>query len=90
MGNTIAAKSPAFRGEPFMEKNSDTNDTVSGPTKHPASPARASSANMAVPPAGQLAAAMDKVPGHMMPTATPQIPQPMRLTMALVGMDVTR
>ena len=43
--------------------------TTVGPEEQPRSPARASSANRAVPPRGSRAAAMEKVPGQKTPTA---------------------
>ena len=50
--------------------------TKVGPPEQPKSPARASRANSAVPPPRMEAVAMLKVPGHMMPTDSPQSPQP--------------
>ena len=72
-GNTIAAKSPAFR---FSENAPDTTPTTPGPEEHPRSPASARSANNAVPPFGQDAAAILKVPGQNTPTENPQSPHP--------------
>ena len=52
--------------------------TIPGPKEQPISPARASSANMPVPPAGQYSAAREKEPGHMIPTDRPHRAQPAR------------
>lgn len=54
----------------------ETKPTTAGPAEHPRSPARARNANIAVPPLGQLAAARLKLPGHIMPTDSPQRAQP--------------
>lgn len=42
-----------------------------GPAEQPRSPARARSANIAVPPLSSLFDETLKVPGHIMPTANP-------------------
>jgi len=47
-----------------------------GPEEQPKSPARARKANIAVPPPRMEADAILKVPGHMIPTDRPHIPQP--------------
>ena len=49
-----------------------THPTTPGPRAQPTSPARASSANIVVPPRGIVAAALLNVPGHIIPTDNPQ------------------
>ena len=53
-----------------------TRPTIAGPILPPRSPAMASSANMAVPPRGNLCEEILMVPGHMMPTEKPHAIQP--------------
>lgn len=50
-----------------------------GPDEQPRSPASANSANIAVPPRRNDAAARLNDPSHMMPTEKPQTAQPIRL-----------
>ena len=57
-------------------KASESAPTAEGPAVQPRSPARASSANIAVPPFGMRSDANENVPGHMMPTNSPTAPQP--------------
>lgn len=52
--------------------------TRAGPPEHPRSPPKAISANMAVPPFFISAEALLKLPGHMIPTDSPQTAQPAR------------
>lgn len=61
----------------------DTAPTTVGPPEHPRSPPRARNANMAVPPFGIAADALLKVPGHMIPTESPQTAQAARLRSGL-------
>ena len=49
----------------------ETNPARVGPPEQPRSPARASKANMAVPPRGIMEEALLKVPGHRIPTEKP-------------------
>ena len=56
----MAARIPSLRLSPAIP---DTMPASVGPPEHPASPARASRANMAVPPPLIEAAALLKVPG---------------------------
>lgn len=72
----IAVKIPVFIFPPAM---SDTVPTRVGPDEHPKSPARASKANIAVPPLRREAAALLKVPGHIIPTEAPHKAHPIRL-----------
>ena len=72
-GNIIAARIPNFI---LSFSASEINPTRVGPLEHPKSPARAISANMAVPPGISLAAKLS-VPGHMIPTANPHSAHPM-------------
>ena len=76
-GKRMAAKIPAFRFSPSIP---DTIPTTVGPPEQPTSPPRANRANKAVPPFGKAAAALLKVPGHMMPTERPQRAQEIRLS----------
>lgn len=69
----MAAKMPFFRSS---AARLDTAPTTVGPPEHPRSPASASSANKAVPPFRIDEDALLKVPGHMIPTESPQIPRP--------------
>ena len=52
--------------------------TTVGPKEHPKSPARASRANITVPPVGIFAEAMLNVPGQKIPTDSPQTAHPSR------------
>ena len=76
-GKIVPARMPPFR---FSPKASDTRPIRAGPPVQPRSPARASRANRAVPPPLSLAAARLKVPGHKIPTESPQSPQPAKET----------
>ena len=64
--------------------------TTVGPPLQPKSPARASSAKRAVPPFGIAALAILKLPGHIIPTESPQKPQPSRLNTGLGESDMVR
>ena len=66
-----AAARPAFKLPPDAPAMSPTS---AGPPAHPRSPARASRANMAVPPRGQLTDASENAPGHRIPTEKPAQP----------------
>ena len=69
----MAAKMPFFRSS---AARLDTAPTTVGPPEQPRSPASASNANKAVPPFRIDEDALLKVPGHIIPTESPQIPQP--------------
>lgn len=56
----------------------ETNPARVGPPEQPRSPARASKANMAVPPRGIMEEALLKVPGQRIPTEKPHSPHPIR------------
>ena len=75
-GNIVPARIPSLR---LSSKESDTIPTSAGPPEHPKSPPRARRANIAVPPFGMAAAALLKLPGHMIPTESPQRAQDIRL-----------
>ena len=91
-GNTMATSSPSFSptdsmvaacrrpvsASPARPARPDTALTSAGPEAQPTSPAKASMANMAVPPCGYPAAARENVPGHIMPTERPVMAQPTR------------
>lgn len=77
IGKMIAAKIPILR---LLENVSDTSPTSVGPLIHPMSPAKAKRANIAVPPAGILLAAILNVPGQRIPTDKPHNAQPIKPT----------
>ena len=58
----------------------DTNPASVGPPEQPTSPARASMANIAVPPLRIVADALLNVPGHIMPTEKPHTAHPISPT----------
>ena len=74
-GNMMAARIPFFKSSEAMP---EIYPTSVGPPEHPRSPARASRANSAVPPFLMEAAPLLKLPGHIIPTDNPQMPQPKR------------
>ena len=63
-----------------------TRPTIPGPMLPPRSPAIASKANIAVPPAGNLSDEILIVPGHIIPTEKPQIIHPIK---PVIGFDET-
>ena len=67
-----------------------TNPTIAGPIEPPISPAIASNAKRAVPPAFILTDVMLIVPGHIMPTEKPHIIQPARPAMGLAPSPASR
>lgn len=75
MGNIVAASKPFFR---FSPVTSATFPTIVGPAVAPRSPANAKNANIAVPPAGHFREERLIVPGHMIPTASPQRAHPVK------------
>lgn len=72
-GNAVATSSPILRLPPAI---SEMLPTIAGLTVAPKSPAKAKSANIAVPPLGHFWEEMLIVPGHIMPTEMPQNAQP--------------
>ena len=80
MGN-ISAKKKAYFNSP--SKKLEIYPATDGPIRHPASPARAKSANIATPPVGKFSDAVENVPGHITPTDKPHIAHPQRATMGL-------
>ena len=64
--------------------------TSVGPLVQPKSPARAKSANIAVPPLGSSEDAMLNEPGQRIPTDRPHIPQPASATIELVDKVIIR
>lgn len=74
-GKIIAARIPALRLPPAAL---ETSPARVGPPPHPRSPARASRANIAVPPPRIVADALLNVPGHIIPTENPHTAQPIR------------
>ena len=81
-GNITAAKIPVCNC-PVVAL--ETNPTKVGPTEQPKSPAKASKAKSVVPPARSEAAAVLKVPGHIIPTESPVRAHPIKL---IIGLDV--
>ena len=75
-GKIKAARIPIFK---FPLHIPDTIPTRLGPPEQPISPPKARSANKAVPPAGSAFDALEKVPGHMIPTDRPHRAHPARL-----------
>ena len=69
----IAARIPIFR---LSDAIPETYPTTVGPPEQPRSPASAKSANITVPPFLMEADALLNVPGHIIPTDSPQIAQP--------------
>ena len=76
-GKIIPAKTPIFKLSPNAPETIPTNV---GPPEQPISPPNANNANIAVPPFGKAADALLKVPGHMIPTDSPQTAQAIRLS----------
>lgn len=74
-GKITAARIPFLKSPDAML---ETYPTSVGPAEQPKSPASASRANSAVPPFLIDAEALLKLPGHMIPTDSPQMPQPTR------------
>ena len=86
-GKTIAANKPTRR---LSSKAPEIKPTKVGPPEQPKSPASARKANIAVPPARISFAAMLKVPGHKIPTESPQSPQPIRPMIGIGTRDIRR
>ena len=86
-GNTILANIPIFRLSPAK---SDTKPTKVGPAEHPKSPPNASKANKAVPAFGKAAAALLKVPGHIIPTEKPLTAQANKLKIGLGKREIPK
>ena len=61
-----------------------------GPPEQPISPPNASNANMAVPPLGKAADALLKVPGHMIPTESPQTAQAIRFNSGIGNNEIPK
>ena len=73
MGKITAAKTPFLI---FSFKRLVAKPTTVGPKEQPKSPARASIANIAVPPLGKLSEASENEPGHITPTEKPHKAHP--------------
>ena len=86
-GNIQPASTPFCKLSP---KLCDTEPTMPGPKVPPKSPAMARSANIAVPPLGNLCDEMLMVPGHMIPTEAPQRIQPTRLIIGFGASEAKR
>lgn len=86
-GNTVAARIPLCMFPLLVPVQRPTKE---GPNVPPASPARARSANSAVPPLGMRAEVMLIEPGHIMPTARPHNMQAIRLKIGIGDSDAAR
>jgi hypothetical protein len=86
-GNKTAARIPFFKSSP---NTPDTIPTTVGPPEQPTSPPRAKNANIAVPPLGNAADALLKVPGHIIPTDIPQTAQAARLSSGTGKREIPR
>ena len=87
IGKIMPAKIPIFRLSPSAP---DTIPTNVGPPEQPISPPKANNANMAVPPLGKAADALLKVPGHMIPTDSPQTAQAIRLNSGMGKREIPK
>lgn len=83
----LAAKIPTFK---FPLKMSDTIPTKVGPDELPISPPKARSANMAVPPLDNAADALLNVPGHIIPTESPQAAQAIKLSCGMGSSEIPK
>ena len=72
-GNAVAANNPTLRFPPNIL---EIFPTIAGLIVAPQSPARAKNANIAVPPLGHFCDEILIVPGHIIPTESPQRAQP--------------
>ena len=86
-GKIIPARMPIFRLSP---KESEIIPTKVGPPAQPISPPSASNANIAVPPFGKAADALLNVPGHMIPTESPQTAQAIRFSNGAWNNEIPR
>ena len=86
-GKTTEQRMPKLSPLP---EDSESIPTKEGPPEQPRSPASAKKANIAAPPPFSEAAAMLNVPGHMIPTENPQMPQPIRLSAAAGEREITK
>ena len=64
--------------------------TIVGLTVAPKSPAKAKNANIAVPPLGHFCDEILIVPGHIIPTETPQSAQPANPIIGIDDKDAVR
>lgn len=67
-----------------------TPPTREGLTVAPKSPAKAKNANIAVPPLGHFCDEMLIVPGHIIPTETPQSAQPAKPIIGIADKDAVK
>ena len=86
-GNAVAANSPAFRLPPAILEIPPTRE---GLTVAPKSPAKAKNANIAVPPLGHFCDEILMVPGHIIPTETPQSAQPAKPIIGIADKDAVK
>ena len=87
MGKPIPAKTPACR---LFADLWDTFPIIAGPAAPPKSPARARSANIAVPPDGSICDEILIDPGHIIPTENPHNAHPNNPTNGILASPATR
>ena len=87
VGNKTAKSNPVFKSPPAA---SAIPPTIVGPAAAPKSPASAKNANIAVPPRGHFCEERLIVPGHIMPTASPQRAHPIRPSTEDADKDAVR
>lgn len=75
-GKTIPIRIPRWRS---LFRSPVQKPTRVGPPEQPTSPAKASRANIAVPPFRMVTEALLNVPGQRIPTDNPHSPHPSRL-----------
>ena len=86
-GKTVAKSNPVLRLPPAI---SESLPTIAGLTVAPKSPAKAKKANIAVPPPGHFCDEILSVPGHIIPTESPQTPQAIRLSNGFGNSDTPK
>ena len=86
-GKAVATSSPVFRLPPTIL---EIPPTIAGLTVAPKSPAKAKNANIAVPPLGHFCDEILMVPGHIIPTETPQSAQPANPIMGIEDKEAVR
>lgn len=74
----------------LSSKAPDTIPTNVGPPEQPISPPNANKANIAVPPLGKAADALLKVPGHAIPTDSPQTAQAIRFNTGIDDNEIPK
>lgn len=83
----MATSNPALRLPPTKL---EIPPTIAGLAVAPKSPAKAKKANIAVPPLGHFCDEMLIVPGHIIPTESPQSAHPANPIMGMEDKDAIR